>query len=61
MIGRLRYRHRTPAVARRYQIAALLIGTAAAVIIGVGNALDAPEAGSGFEKEDPFGVLLVVV
>ena len=60
MFQRLRHSSSDPANAQRYSLAALLIATAAFVFIGVANAVDAPEPGSVYEKEDAFGILLVI-
>ena len=60
MLGRVTDGFADPAKAQRYRLAALLIGTAAFVVIGIGNALDPPEPGSVYEKEGAVGILLVV-
>ena len=49
-----------PDKARRYRLAALLIGTAAFVAFGIGNAVDPPEPGSVYKKEGAVGILLVL-
>ena len=41
-------------------LAALLIATAAFVVIGIGNAMDPPEPGSVYQKEGAVGMLLVL-
>ena len=46
MLERVRKSYADPALAQRYKLAALLIVTAAFVIIGIGNAVDPPEAGT---------------
>ncbi len=60
MLDRLKISYADPANAQRYRIAALLIATAAFVVIGIGNALDPPEPGSVYEKEGVAGILLVI-
>ena len=60
MLERVRHSYADPANAQRYRLAALLIGTAAFVVIGIGNALDPPEPGSVYDKEGAAGILLVV-
>ena len=45
MLDRLKHSYAAPANAQRYRIAALLIATAAFVVIGIGNSLDPPEPG----------------
>ena len=60
MLERLTHSYSEPANAQRYNLAALLIATAAFAFIGVANAVDASEPGSVYEKEDAFGILLVI-
>ena len=60
MLERLTHSYSEPANAQRYNLAALLIATAAFAFIGGANAVDAPEPGSVYEKEDAFGILLVI-
>ena len=60
MLDRLKNSYADPANSQRYRLAALLIVTAFFVVIGIGNALDPPETGSVYEKEDAAGILLVV-
>ena len=60
MLERVRKSYADPALAQRYKLAALLIVTAAFVIIGIGNAVDPPEAGSVYKKEGLAGILLVI-
>ena len=60
MMERIHASYRDPANARRYSLAALLIATTAFLFIGIANALDAPEPGSVYQKEDALGILLVI-
>ncbi len=60
MLQRVRDSYADPVKAQRYRHAALLIATAAFVVIGIGNAVDPPEPGSVYEKEGLIGMLLVV-
>ncbi|MBT3943374.1 MAG: hypothetical protein HOF43_11730 [Chloroflexi bacterium] len=60
MIKRINQSFKSPTTSQRYKTAALFIGTAAAVAIGVANALSPPELGSEYEKDNAFGVFLVV-
>ena len=60
VLQRFKDSYADPANSQRYRIAALLIATAAFVVIGIGNALDPPEPGSVYEKEGVAGILLVI-
>lgn len=60
MIERFKRSYADPVKAERYRFALLMLGTAFCVVIGVGNAIDAPEAGSVYEEEDALGILLVI-
>jgi len=61
MIERIRNSYRNPVLARRYKIAALMLGTVAAVAMGVANAVDASNINAGYEKDGPLGIFLVVM
>ncbi len=60
MLERVRGSYADPAKVQQYRLAALLIATAAFVVIGIGNALDPPEPGTVYEKEGAVGILLVL-
>ncbi len=60
MFERLIDSYSDPVKGRRYNLAALLIATAAFVFIGVANALDAPEPDSVYAKENALGIILVI-
>ena len=60
MLERVRGSYADPAKAQQYGLAALLIATAAFVVIGIGNALDPPEPGTVYKKEGAVGILLVL-
>ena len=60
MLQRVKSSYTDPANAHRYRFAALLIATAAFVVIGIGNVLNPPEPGGVYEKEGAAGILLVI-
>ena len=60
MLDRIQNSYSDPDKARLYKFVALFLATAAFVFIGVGNALDAPEPGSVYEKENALGMVLVI-